>query len=107
MIEEQYEMIMDLHGPWIDRSLGRACQELLKRLPSSGPWSPIEFASKVRDYKEDMPQGIQTIPAHHFLALIERRLEVITASGLAKKGRPRQGWNTYEVMDVLDALAAL
>lgn len=107
MIQEQYEMIMDLHGSWIDKSLGQACQELVKKFPHAGPWSPIEFASKVRSYRDDMPEGLKTLPAHHFLTMIERRLEVISASGLAKKGSPRQGWNTYEVREVLDALAAL
>lgn len=106
MIEEQYEAIMDLHGRWIDGALEAACDQVRKVLPNAGPWSSFELASRVRDQK-NMPDGLSTIPSHHFLEIIERRLEILADIGRAKKCQAKRGWNTYEIMDILDALAAI
>lgn len=107
MIEKQYETIMEIHGNWIDRALERAYREWTKSFPHAGPWSPIKFAAKVRSYKAEMPDGLKTLRDQHLLGLVERRLEAITSSGLAKRGPTRRGWNTYTVLEVLDALAGL
>lgn len=105
MIEAQYDMIMELHGNWLDSSIEAAGKQIVSKI-GPGSLSSFEFTSFVRN-RTDMPDGIRSMSPHDLISLVEMRLEILAGIGRAKRIKTRQGWMTYEVLEILDALAAL
>lgn len=101
MIDKQYEVIMEIHGDWLDSVI-----EAAARSPGAGEVMDTRaFASRID--RKIGPDGIQALKDHYFHELIERRLEYLTSVNRTQEGRPSHGWRTFKVLDVLDALASL
>jgi hypothetical protein len=108
MIEKQYEMILELHGDWLDKAI----EEVAKQPNAGTSMDTRDFAGRIRKLR-DMPDGLQALVDHYFHEVTERRLDYLTSVDRTREIEPSCrpsgifGWRVFRVIDVLDALAGL
>jgi hypothetical protein len=101
MIDQQYNTIMDIHGDWLDSAIDGAARQS----NTGSSMDTREFTRRID--RSHAPDGIQALTNHHFHELVERRLEYLTSVNRTQEQKPSQGWRTFKVLDILDALASL